>query len=164
MTRVILPAVLTATFVFLLAPIVVVVLASFNGVGVLSFPPRAFTTRWYYEIDPSFYLALWVSLVVGVITVVLAVLVGVPGALGLARGRFRGRDAINTGRIGDVQFDGFHAGVGCDHGIEVTTPPAGNDDLVAQLMQRFGKSATDTRTAAGNKHSVASEFHGSFPS
>ena len=83
MTRVILPAVLTATFVFLLAPIVVVVLASFNGVGVLSFPPRAFTTRWYYEIDPSFYRALWVSLVVGVITVVLAVLVGVPGALGL---------------------------------------------------------------------------------
>jgi putative spermidine/putrescine transport system permease protein len=88
MTRVILPAVLTATFVFLLAPIVVVVLASFNGVGVLSFPPRAFTTRWYYEIDPSFYRALWVSLMVGVITVVLAVLVGVPGALGLARGRF----------------------------------------------------------------------------
>src|SRR3954454_1519374 len=96
MTRVILPAVLTATFVFLLAPIVVVVLASFNGVGVLSFPPRAFTTRWYYEIDPSFYRALWVSLVVGVITVVLAVLLGVPGALGLARGRFRGRDAINA--------------------------------------------------------------------
>ena len=75
MSRVILPAVLTATFVFLLAPIVVVVLASFNGVGVLSFPPRAFTTRWYYEIDPSFYRALWVSLLVGVITVVLAVLV-----------------------------------------------------------------------------------------
>jgi putative spermidine/putrescine transport system permease protein len=96
MSRVILPAVLTATFVFLLAPIVVVVLASFNGVGVLSFPPRAFTTRWYYEIDPSFYRALWVSLVVGVITVILAVLVGVPGALGLARGRFRGRDAINA--------------------------------------------------------------------
>ena len=70
MSRVILPAVLTATFVFLLAPIVVVVVASFNGVGVLSFPPRAFTTRWYYEIDPSFYRALWVSLVVGVITVV----------------------------------------------------------------------------------------------
>lgn len=96
MTRAILPAVLTATFVFLLAPIIVVVLASFNGVGVLSFPPRAFTTRWYYEIDPSFYRALWVSLVVGVITVILAVLVGVPGALGLARGRFHGRDAINA--------------------------------------------------------------------
>ena len=47
MTKVILPAVLTATFVFLLAPIIVVVLASFNGVGVLSFPPQAFTTRWY---------------------------------------------------------------------------------------------------------------------
>jgi putative spermidine/putrescine transport system permease protein len=111
MTRVILPAVLTATFVFLLAPIVVVVLASFNGVGVLSFPPRAFTTRWYYEIDPSFYRALWVSLVVGVITVVLAVLVGVPGALGLARGSFRGRDAINAFCLSPLMVPALVTGV-----------------------------------------------------
>ena len=111
MTRVILPAVLTATFVFLLAPIVVVVLASFNGVGVLSFPPRAFTTRWYSEIDPSFYRALWVSLVVGVITVILAVLVGVPGALGLARGRFPGRDAINAFCLSPLMVPALVTGV-----------------------------------------------------
>ena len=37
--------VLVATFVFLLAPIVVVVISSFNAVGVLSFPPQSFTTR-----------------------------------------------------------------------------------------------------------------------
>ena len=111
MTKVILPAVLTATFVFLLAPIIVVVLASFNGVGVLSFPPQAFTTRWYYEIDPSFYRALWVSLLVGVITVVLAVLVGVPGALGLARGRFRGRDAINAFCLSPLMVPALVTGV-----------------------------------------------------
>ena len=111
MTRVVLPAVLTATFVFLLAPIIVVVLASFNGVGVLSFPPRAFTTRWYYEIDPSFFRALWVSLVVGTITATLAVLVGVPGALGLARGRFPGRDAINTFCLSPLMVPALVTGV-----------------------------------------------------
>jgi putative spermidine/putrescine transport system permease protein len=84
------------TFVFLLAPIVVVVVSSFNAVGVFSFPPRAFTTRWYSEIDPSYYHALYVSLIVAAITVTIAVLVGVPGALALARGRFAGKDALNA--------------------------------------------------------------------
>ncbi|MCC6887675.1 MAG: ABC transporter permease [Hyphomicrobiales bacterium] len=87
---------LALTFVFLLAPIVVVVVSSFNGVGVLSFPPQAFTTRWYFQIDPGYYHALYVSLVVAAITVTIAVLVGVPGALALARGSFPGRDLLNS--------------------------------------------------------------------
>lgn len=88
--------VLAATFIFLMAPIVVVVISSFSAVGVLSFPPQSFTTRWYYEIDPAYYHALTTSLIVATITVVIAVVVGVPGALALARGRFPGRDALNA--------------------------------------------------------------------
>ena len=56
---------------------------------------RSFTTRWYSEIDAGYYQALIVSLKVAVITVLIAVLTGVPGALALARGRFPGRDALN---------------------------------------------------------------------
>lgn len=96
MKQAVVTAILTAAFVFLLAPIVVVVVSSFNAVGVLSFPPQSFTTRWYSEIDPTYYRALTVSLIVASITVVLAVLVGVPGALALVRGRFPGRDALNA--------------------------------------------------------------------
>lgn len=88
--------ILVLTFVFLLAPIVVVVISSFNAVGVFSFPPRSFTTRWYSEIDPAFYHAVLVSLVVAALTVAIAVVVGVPGALALARGRFPGRDVLNA--------------------------------------------------------------------
>jgi putative spermidine/putrescine transport system permease protein len=87
---------LTATFAFLLAPIVVVVMSSFNASGLLSFPPQAFTTRWYSQIDPSYYYALYVSLVVATVTVIIAILVGVPGALALSRGRFPGRDLLNA--------------------------------------------------------------------
>src|SRR5581483_1642885 len=96
MKQAVVTALLTAAFVFLLAPIVVVVISSFNAVGVLSFPPHSFTTRWYAEIDPSYYRALTVSLILASITVVIAVAVGVPGALALARGRFPGRDALNA--------------------------------------------------------------------
>jgi putative spermidine/putrescine transport system permease protein len=88
--------VLAGTFVFLLAPIVVVVISSFNAVGVFSFPPQSFTTRWYGEIDPSFYDALRVSLIVASVTITVAVLVGVPGAMSLVRGRFPGRDLLNA--------------------------------------------------------------------
>lgn len=84
------------TFVFLLLPIIVVVTASFNAVGVLSFPPQSFTTRWYHEIDPGFYHSLYVSLVVASITVAIALLIGVPAALALARGDFPGRATLNA--------------------------------------------------------------------
>jgi putative spermidine/putrescine transport system permease protein len=96
MRRIILPAVLVVAYGFLLAPVVVVVVSSFSAVGVFSFPPQAFTTRWYSQIDPSFYTALYVSLLVATITVAVAVAVSVPGALALARGRFPGRDTLNT--------------------------------------------------------------------
>jgi len=34
-------------YAFLLAPLLVVVLASFNSADFLSFPPRGFSLRWY---------------------------------------------------------------------------------------------------------------------
>jgi putative spermidine/putrescine transport system permease protein len=103
--------VLVCTFVFLLAPIVVVVISSFNAVGVFSFPPQSFTTRWYGEIDPTFYDALRVSLIVASITVVIAVLVGVPGAMSLARGRFPGRDALNAACLSPLMVPALVVGV-----------------------------------------------------
>src|SRR5690606_34916649 len=42
-------ALIIAIFVFLPAPIVVVVLSSFSPTGYLSFPPAGFSLRWYEE-------------------------------------------------------------------------------------------------------------------
>jgi putative spermidine/putrescine transport system permease protein len=111
MTRLLLFVLLLLTFVFLLAPIITVVVSSFNAVGVFSFPPRAFTTRWYEQIDPSFYRALYVSLIVGTITSALSVLVGVPGALALARGRFPGRDLLNAVALSPLMVPALVTGV-----------------------------------------------------
>jgi putative spermidine/putrescine transport system permease protein len=111
MNKVIFFILLVLTFVFLLAPIVVVVISSFNAVGVFSFPPKAFTTRWYGQIDPSFYHALYVSFIVGSITAALSVLVGVPGALALVRGRFPGRDALNAVALSPLMVPALVTGV-----------------------------------------------------
>lgn len=89
-------ATLLAVFAFLLAPVAVVVIVSFNGGPVLSFPPSSFTTRWYAQIKPEFFDGLYVSLIVAGTTALLSVLLGLPAALALSRGRFPGRDALNS--------------------------------------------------------------------
>ncbi len=96
MRRLALPGIVLAAFIFLAAPVLIVVVASFNSGAVLSFPPAGFTTRWYERINPLFLHAVYVSLVVGLSTAVLSAVFGVPAALALARGRYAGRDLLNS--------------------------------------------------------------------
>lgn len=96
MRRLALPGLMLATFLFLAAPVVIVVVASFNTGAVLSFPPAGFTLRWYETMNPAFLSAVYVSLAVAVVTAVMSVVFGVPAALALARGRYVGRDALNS--------------------------------------------------------------------
>lgn len=88
--------ILIAAIAFLLAPIIVVMAASFNSGAVMAFPPTSFTTHWYSEIPDSFYNAIGVSFLVAAITTALSVLVGVPAALALCRGTFPGRGLLGA--------------------------------------------------------------------
>jgi putative spermidine/putrescine transport system permease protein len=107
----ILPGVTALAFLFLFAPILIVVLASFNAGAAFSFPPHAFTTRWYTMIKPSFFDALSVSLIVASIATLVATLVGTPGALALARGRFSGRDAVNAAFLSPLMVPALVTGI-----------------------------------------------------
>ena len=79
--------------VFLTVPIVIVIPMSFSSAKSLTFPPPGFSLKWYlrYLNDPTWIDATWRSLQVGTATTMLALLIGIPLAFGLARGRFRGR-------------------------------------------------------------------------
>jgi putative spermidine/putrescine transport system permease protein len=84
------------TLLFLCAPIVIVVIVSFNATEFIQFPPRSWSLRWYRN-----YLGArqWVeptllSLRVAAVTMVLATVLGTTAAIGLTRGRFRWRRAI----------------------------------------------------------------------
>jgi putative spermidine/putrescine transport system permease protein len=80
---------------FLLLPVVMTAWSSVATSPMLSFPPTGFTLAWYEAIPGEFLSALQASLLVGCITTVFATVVGVPAALAIARGRFRGRGIIN---------------------------------------------------------------------
>ncbi len=82
---------------FMLAPIVVVCLVAFTPEGFLSLPTNGFSLRWFRAIAdyPEFVHAFWVSLGLGALSSLVAVLVAVPAALALTRypvpGRARSR-------------------------------------------------------------------------
>lgn len=85
-------------FVFLLAPLVVVVGGSFSApendtvvMSYVQFPPEHLTLKWYREIPSAELRALAFSFGLALSVAVGACLLGVPAALGLVRGRLTGK-------------------------------------------------------------------------
>jgi putative spermidine/putrescine transport system permease protein len=85
------------------APILVVIASSFDpGEDVagmrafLVFPPRGFSLEWYWSIHPRLWQSLWVSVSMASISCAFGLLLGVPAALGLIRGNFRGKIVLGT--------------------------------------------------------------------
>ena len=83
---------------YLLAPLVVVCGASFSGAepgspvtSYAEFPPRRLTLDWYRAIAPGTYAAMGLSAGLAALAALGGCVLGVPAALGLARGRFWGR-------------------------------------------------------------------------
>ena len=81
---------------FLVAPIVVVMLTSFNASPYMDFPPRQFSLRWYANFFSS---TQWIeptllSLRIALVVTVAATVLGTLAAIGIVRGRFRGRHAL----------------------------------------------------------------------
>jgi putative spermidine/putrescine transport system permease protein len=89
-------AFMALVYLFLLAPLVVVVGASLNGSqgSFIDFPPKELSLKWYGRMDPSQLQALGVSLILGVSTALAAVALGVPAAIGLVRAEFRGKALV----------------------------------------------------------------------
>lgn len=86
-------------FVFLMAPIVIVVVTSFSNDSFIAFPVRGWSLRWYHrvvEYEP-FLASLSTSLQLAVVSAFLAALLGVPAGLALARAR--GRLAMATASL-----------------------------------------------------------------
>ncbi len=77
------------TFVFLLAPLVIIVGASLSDTSFLTFPPQGLTLRWYenaWEVS-AFRRTFGTSLMLAVAGTALSLAVGMPAAYALARYR-----------------------------------------------------------------------------
>lgn len=100
-------------YLWMFAPIVAVVLLSFNPQQFGSFPMKGFSFRWYGELmhNPSIMGAFKNSLVLGSLTAILATAVAVPAALAFVRYDFRGKDFLNTLLIAPIMIPEVVLGV-----------------------------------------------------
>ncbi|MGY4362905.1 putative spermidine/putrescine transport system permease protein [Bradyrhizobium sp. i1.3.1] len=85
--RLLLPALVALILLFLALPIVVVFVLSFSSAPYLTFPPPAFSLRWYaaYFGNADWLHATWLSLWVAAAVVVVSTTLGALAAIGIAR-------------------------------------------------------------------------------
>lgn len=91
------PAVTLLAYVFLFAPILILIVYSFNA-SRSTVVWTGFTLDWYREVfdDRGLGRALWVSLIVAGASAAVSTAIGTLTALAIVKRRFRGRDALST--------------------------------------------------------------------
>ncbi|MCK8784271.1 ABC transporter permease [Roseomonas sp. NAR14] len=106
-------ALVGATYLFLLAPLACVVLVSFNGEAVQSFPPASWSLRWYAHAwaQESFRGGLLVSTLLACGAALIATPLAVAAALGLHRSRWRGRPALEALLLAPLVVPGIVIGI-----------------------------------------------------
>jgi putative spermidine/putrescine transport system permease protein len=84
------------SYALILSPIVVVVVMAFSADSFILFPPSGFSLRWFKTLVANVPLmkALGLSVQIAFVVTFSSLLVGVPAALALEKGEFRGREAV----------------------------------------------------------------------
>ena len=82
--------------VFLYAPLVILVIFSFNDREFLSFPWEGFTLRWYQKFihNPILLDSLKTSAIIAIVTSVVTTALGTPASIAMSRTRFKAKELV----------------------------------------------------------------------
>jgi putative spermidine/putrescine transport system permease protein len=96
--RIALHLILALVIVFMLAPILIVVVNSFNSSAYNAWPPTGLTLEWYRRVlaHSGFRRGMTNSLIVGLSSTALVLALGTPIAYALARVRLRGLRVVKS--------------------------------------------------------------------
>ena len=83
-------------YVFLLAPIVVVLMSSLTTTDYIVFPPKDLTLKWYVELvnHPEFMQSFMLSVFVALGTSLISTVIGTLASIAIVRHQFKGKTAI----------------------------------------------------------------------
>ncbi len=106
-------AIVTLMFAFLLAPIVIVVLAAFNSGEYLTFPPQGFSLRWFenFFASRSFMQALAYSLRLAIAVTLVATVLGTLASLYVVRHAARAKDFLRVLFVSPLAFPSILTGI-----------------------------------------------------
>ena len=95
------------------APLMLVVLNSFNASQTFAWPPTDFTFDWWQRAAESTGVreALWTSVQVALLATAIALLLGTMAAMALQRYRFFGRDTVSLLIILPIALPGIVTGI-----------------------------------------------------
>jgi putative spermidine/putrescine transport system permease protein len=98
---------------FIFAPLIVVVLVSFNGGTIAALPLESLSLRWYAKAlaTPSIVDSTITSLWLAGAAVACSTPIALAAALGVAYGRFRHQAAIEAGLLGPLLVPGIVIGI-----------------------------------------------------
>ena len=101
---------LTLFFLYLFLPLIYMMLVTFNDSRIPTLTPwRGFTLRWFVSMweDQRMWQAVWKSIVIGVAVIVLAVPLGLAGAVFMTRMRVPGQSLIYAVMISPILMPGI---------------------------------------------------------
>jgi putative spermidine/putrescine transport system permease protein len=109
----ILYAITIAMMIFILAPLLLVMAVSISDSYFVTFPPHGFTLKWYFKVlqDRDFLDAMQLSILLALATTAGALVLGVPAAFALVRGRFYGVAAIKGALLSPLIFPSLVTGL-----------------------------------------------------
>jgi spermidine/putrescine transport system permease protein len=127
-------------YAYLFAPILVVIIASFNTTGLTSFPPAGFTVDWYRELlrDRDLLAALRRSLTIAVTTALLTASLATATAIGLRRLAPRWRRFLQAFFYLPIVVPGIVAGIALVFWFKRVGVPLGYPSiLLAHIVHAF---------------------------
>jgi len=91
-------------YLFMFAPVVVVMLLSFNSAQFGSFPMEGFSFRWFVELwyNDAIVRAFKVSLALAALTSVISTTIGVLASLAMVRYDFPGKHLVSTALVAPI--------------------------------------------------------------
>jgi putative spermidine/putrescine transport system permease protein len=106
--------------IFLLTPLVVTIAVSFGSSAVFTLPPPGWSMRWYERllVTRGLMESLGTSLQIAALSTAISLGLGTLCAIGLARGRFPGRDAISTFLVSPLMLPGLVIGIAMLQGFK----------------------------------------------
>lgn len=91
-------------YLFMFAPVAVVVLLAFNASQFGAFPMEGLSLRWFVELvnNDAIVRAFKTSLVLGVLTSIISTTLGVLASLAMVRYDFPGKNLLNTALVAPI--------------------------------------------------------------
>jgi putative spermidine/putrescine transport system permease protein len=113
MSRWLLRAATGAVIAFLYTPIAIIALYAFNAERIQVWPIRQFSTEWFGSAweNPSVRAALGLSVQVGILSSLIAIVLGSLAALAIHRFRFFGREVFSLSLVLPIALPGIVTGL-----------------------------------------------------